>query len=159
MDTLVVGPTLFAYASFLGAGDLAFGILGAIPYFGNLAHLFSAWLIERHFSVRKTAFLTAFISRFLLLIVALLSLKPDMFGALEILIVTLLLYYLIDCISGGVWLPWMKALIPTHIMGCFFSYRFKYMMIAKIICFWLSAFLLKYTVSFVPKEKEIYIYA
>ncbi len=159
VDTLVVGPTLFAYAAFFGAGDIAFGILGAVPYFGNLAHLFSAWLIEHGFSIRKTAFYTAFISRFFLLIAALLAFKPNMPGALEILILILTLNYLIGCISGGVWLPWMKTLIPARIMGRFFSFRFKYMMVAKVICFWFSALLLKYGVSFVPQDKEIYIYA
>ena len=159
VDTLVLGPTLFAYAMFFGAGDISFGILGAVPYFGKLTHLFSAWLIEHHFSVRKTAFYTAFISRFFLLIAALLAFVPNMPGALEILILILTLTYLIGCISGGVWLPWMKALIPTPIMGRFFSYRLKYMMVAKILCFWLSALLLKYGISFVSKKNEIYIYA
>ena len=157
VDTLVVGPTLLAYAALLGAGDITFGFLGAIPYFGNLAHLLSAWLIEHNYSIRKTAFRTAFISRYFLLIAALLAFYPHMPGALFILISALTLKYFIGCISGGVWLPWMKSLIPEKIMGRFFAYRFKYMMITKIICFWGTALLFKYSDLFV--SNEIYIYS
>ena len=89
-DTLLVGPTLLGYAALFGAGDISFGILGAIPYFGNLAHMFSAYLLERNFSVRKTAFYTAFISRFFLFVAILLAFKPMMPGALAILILSLL---------------------------------------------------------------------
>lgn len=157
-DTLLVGPTLLGYAALFGAGDISFGILGAIPYFGNLAHMFSAYLLERNFSVRKTAFYTAFISRFFLFVAILLAFKPMMPGALAILILSLSLYYLIGCISGGVWLPWMKDLIPQRIMGSFFSFRFKYMMVAKIICFWFAALVFKYSKLLVSKENEIFVY-
>jgi len=157
VDTLVVGPILLAYAALFGAGDIAFGILGAIPYFGNLAHLISAWLIEHNFSIRKTAFRTAFVSRFFLLIVALLAFYPQIPGALIILISALTLKYFIGCISGGLWLPWMKSLIPSKMMGRFFAFRFKYMMVAKILCFWGTALLFKYSQYLV--SNEIYIYS
>ena len=151
VDTLVVGPILLAYAALFGAGDIAFGILGAIPYFGNLAHLISAWLIEHNFSIRKTAFRTAFVSRFFLLIAALLAFYPQMPGALIILISALTLKYFIGCISGGLWLPWMKSLIPSKMMGRFFSFFFV---------FWLLEIMISYSCiasPFVPKTAHIYI--
>ena len=42
---------------------------------------------------------------------------------------------MIGSVAGDAWLPWMKALVPANLMGRFFSYRFKWMMIAKIICY------------------------
>ncbi len=158
MDTLAVGPTLIAYAAFFGAGNIAFGILGAVPYFGNLIHLFVAWLIEKGLSVRQISFWSSFVSRPFYLFAALLALNPNMTGALFLLILFLSATYLIGCMAGGAWLPWMKILVPKRLMGRFFSHRFKYMMLAKIICFLCASFFLKYVHENYP-EKEIYAYA
>ena len=54
-DTLAVGPTLTAYALLFGAGNFAIGLLGAVPFIGNLIHLLVAYLIERGVTVKKIA--------------------------------------------------------------------------------------------------------
>ncbi len=158
MDTLAVGPTLMAYATFFGAGNLAFGILGAIPYLGNLIHLLAAWMIEKGWSVRRISYWASFLSRPFYLLAALLAFRPSMPGALTLLIFFLSATYLIGCIAGGAWLPWMKVLVPNALMGRFFSHRFKYMMLAKIICFLGASFFLQYIHNTYP-DQEIYAYA
>lgn len=158
MDTLAVGPTLIAYALLFGAGPLSVGILGAIPYIGNLIHLLVAWMIERGYSVKKIAVYSSFLSRPFYLFAALLAFIPDSVFALPLLIIFLTLSYLIGCMSGGAYMPWMKMLIPVKIMGRFFAYRYKWMMIAKIICFFFAYFLIKYVQSDYP-EMEIYGFA
>ena len=53
MDSLAVGSTLTAYALLLGAGPVAIGILGAVPFIGNMIHLLSSYLIEKGISAKK----------------------------------------------------------------------------------------------------------
>ena len=158
MDTLATGPILIAYAAFFGAGNLTFGILGSIPYLGNLIHLFAAWLIEKGFSVRKISIWSSFISRPFYLLAALLAFNPNMHGALFFLVLFLSAAYLIGGITGGAWLPWMKILVPEKLMARFFAHRFKYMMFAKIICFLGAYFFLEHIHKNCP-QKDIYAYS
>lgn len=157
VDSLAVGPTLTAYALLFGAGDFSIGLLGAVPFIGNLMHLFASWLIEKGYSVKKISILSSFLSRPFYLIAALLAFVHNEPWALPCLIVSLALAYIIGCVCGGVWLPWMKALVPHKIMGRFFSHRFKWMMIAKIICFIFAFYLLRYVKEM--ENGELFAYA
>lgn len=157
MDSLAVGSTLTAYALLLGAGPVAIGILGAIPFIGNMIHLLSSYLIEKGISAKKIALYSSFLARPFYLIAAMLCFFQGSSWAVPVLIGSLLVSYLIGSICGGVWMPWMKELIPARMMGRFFSHRFKWMMIAKIACF-IFAFVLLKLVQ--PYEKgELYSYA
>ena len=158
MDTLAVGPTLTAYAKLLGAGNITFGILGAVPYIGNLIHLWAAALMTRGHSARKLSILSALLSRPFYLFVALLAFWPHASGTLGLLVLFLMCSYLIGCISGGCWLPWMKVLVPERIMGCFFAYRFRCMQIVKVICSLGAAWLLRFVKENYP-DFEIYTYS
>ncbi len=157
-DTLAVGPTLTAYALLFGAGNFAIGILGAVPFIGNLIHLWVSALIERGISVKKIAVWSSFLSRPFFLLAALLAFSHTQAWALPTLILCLSLAYLIGCMAGGAWMPWMKILVPKRLMGSFFSTRFKGMMIAKIICFVFASLLLKIFQIHFP-DYEIYAYA
>lgn len=152
MDTLAVGPTLIAYALLFGAGNISVGLLGAIPFIGNLIHLFVSWLIEKGHSVKKISLYSSFLSRPFYLIAAALAFWHQEPWALPCLILSLLCAYLIGSMTGGAWLPWMKVLVPESLMGRFFSHRFKYMMIIKIICFLFAFALIKYTKEFTNGE-------
>ena len=158
MDTLALGPHLTAYAKLLGAGNIAFGVLNSIPYIGNLMHLVAAWLLTRGFSARTVSIASTLISRPFYFMIALLAFWPTMPGALELLVVFLGCSYLTGCISGGCWLPWMKALVPGRIMGRFFANRFKFMQIAKILCS-LAAWRLLKSVEEKCPDYAIYAYA
>ena len=157
MDSLAVGSTLIAYALLLGAGNVAIGILGAIPFIGNMIHLFASYLIEKGVSAKKIALVSSFVARPFYLIAALLCFFPNAPWAIPVLIISLLFSYLIGSMCGGAWMPWMKALIPAKLMGKFFSHRFKWMMIAKIICFIFAFTLVKIATPY--KNGELYSYA
>mgnify|MGYP003288919136 FL=1 len=157
MDTLAVGSTLTAYALLLGAGNVAIGILGAIPFIGNMIHLLSSYLIERGTSAKKIALWSSFLARPFYLIAAMLCFFPNTSWAVPVLIISLLCSYLIGSVCGGAWMPWMKVLVPARLMGKFFSHRFKWMMIAKIICFVFAFFLIKWATPY--KNGELYSYA
>ena len=157
MDSLAVGSTLTAYALLLGAGPVAIGILGAIPFIGNMIHLLSSYLIEKGLSAKKIAIWSSFLARPFYLIAAGLCFFQGTSWAVPVLIISLLFSYLIGSVCGGVWMPWMKELIPAQMMGRFFSHRFKWMMIAKIICFVFAFLLLKIATPF--PNGELYSYA
>ncbi|MDD3238168.1 MAG: hypothetical protein PHV37_08750 [Candidatus Gastranaerophilales bacterium] len=158
MDTLVVGPTILAYALILGASPILLGFISAIPYLGNLMHLLAAYLIEKGKSVKQISVISAFASRPFYLFIALIALLPKNKYSLFLLILFLLCAYLIGAISGGAWLPWMKMLINKNELGTFFSIRFKYMMIAKTIVFILVYLFLTAVKHYYP-DFGMYIYS
>ena len=135
MDTLATGPFLIAYALMFGAGNIAVGFLGAIGFVGNLMHLLSAYLIEKGKTPKQISVLFSALSRPFYLIAALLAFWAGSPWALALLIGCFSATYMIGSVAGGAWLPWMKALVPANLMGRFFSHRFKWMMIAKIVCY------------------------
>ena len=157
MDSLAVGNTLTAYALLLGAENLAIGFLGAIPFIGNMIHLLSSYLIEKGISAKKIALWSSFLARPFYLIAAALCFFQGASWVVPVLIISLLFSYLIGSICGGVWMPWMKELIPSRMMGRFFSHRFKWMMIAKIICFIFAFYLIKIAKPY--QNGELYSYA
>lgn len=135
MDTLATGPFLIAYALMFGAGNVAIGFLGAIGFVGNLMHLLSAYLIEQGKTPKQISVLFSALSRPFYLIAAILAFWAGSAWALTLLIGCFSATYMIGSVAGGAWLPWMKALVPANLMGRFFSHRFKWMMIAKIVCY------------------------
>ena len=158
MDTLATGPFLIAYALMFGAGNIAIGFLGAIGFVGNLMHLFSAYLIEQSKTPKQISVLFSAISRPFYLIAALLAFWANSPWALALLIGCFSATYMIGSVAGGAWLPWMKALVPANLMGRFFSHRFKWMMIAKIICYGAGAGLIWYFEKY-RSEQTIFAYS
>lgn len=144
MDTLATGPFLIAYALMFGAGNIAIGFLGSIGFVGNLMHLYSAWLIEQGKTPKQISVFFSALSRPFYLIAALLAFWAGSSWALAALIVCFSCTYMIGSVAGGAWLPWMKSLVPAKLMGRFFSHRFKWMMIAKMVCYGAGALLIYY---------------
>ncbi len=158
MDTFATGTLITAYALLLGAGNFEIGILGAVPFIGNLIHIMVSWLLEKGYSVKRMSVLSAFIARPFYLLAAGLVFFVGQGWTVPALILFLIGAYAIGNIAGGAWRPWMKDLVPNAIMGRFFAHRFKYMMIAKIICFTFAYYLLRYIQENNP-ENEIAAYA
>ncbi|MGN1063052.1 MAG: hypothetical protein ACI4QM_01860 [Alphaproteobacteria bacterium] len=144
MDTLATGPVLIAYALLFGAGNITIGFLGSIGFVGNLMHLYSAWLIEQGKTPKWISVFFSAASRPFYLIAALLAFFVDSPTAPVLLVLCFTATYMIGSVAGGAWLPWMKALVPAQLMGRFFSHRFKWMMIAKMVFYGLSAAIIHY---------------
>lgn len=158
MDTLATGPFLIAYALMFGAGNIAIGFLGSIGFVGNLMHLYSAWLIEQGKTPKQISVFFSALSRPFYLIAALLAFWSTSAWALAALILCFSCTYMIGSVAGGAWLPWMKSLVPAKLMGRFFSHRFKWMMIAKMLCYGAGALLIYYFEKFCPNN-TIYAYS
>ena len=158
-DTFATGTVITAYALLLGAGDFAIGLLGAVPFIGNLMHIFAAFLLEKGISVKKLSVVTSAVSRPFFLAAAVLAFFPHTVWVVPALICCLLMVYSIGNIAGGAWRAWMKNLVPDRLMGSFFSSRFKGMMIAKIGCFaFLWLFLEYYRRYMAAQELHAYFY-
>lgn len=138
MTTLSSGEIVIAYALLLGASSVDVGLMGNIGYISIFSHIFSAYLINKGLTVKKVSVLFSFISRFFYLIMASLIFFNKSYAIL-ILLVCMVLNSLIGGVSGGAFYPWMKALIPQKKLGTFFAKRYKYMKIASIICYIVSA--------------------
>ena len=158
MDTLATGPFLIAYALMFGAGNIAIGFLGSIGFVGNLMHLYSAWLIEQGKTPKDISVFFSALSRPFYLIAAVLAFWAGSAWALAALIVCFSCTYMIGSVAGGAWLPWMKSLVPPKLMGRFFSHRFKWMMIAKMLCYGAGALLIYYFEKKLPDD-TIYAYS
>ena len=158
VDTFATGSLITAYALLLGANNIAIGILGAVPYIGNLMHILAAYILEKGYSVKKLSLITSFASRPFYLLAALLAFFVGQSWTVPALIICLTAVYSIGNIAGGAWRPWMKELVPNSIMGRFFAHRFKYMMIAKVVCFLIAYIILKLCAIYIPHQ-EINVYA
>lgn len=156
-DTFATGAIITTYALLLGANNIEIGILGAVPFIGNLMHIFAAYLLEKRHSVKKISIWSSFISRPFYLFAAMLVFFPSFPYAVSALILFLTAVYSIGNIAGGAWRPWMKELVPNRVMAGFFSARFKGMMIAKIVCSGLAFILLEYYKRYNPSH-ELYAY-
>lgn len=158
VDTFATGSLMTTYALLLGANNIAIGILGSVPYIGNLMHIFASYILEKGYSVKKLSLITSFISRPFYLFAALLAFFAGETWTVPALILFLTCVYSIGNIAGGAWRPWMKELIPASIMGRFFAHRFKYMMITKIVCFLIAYFVLNFYADY-NSELEIFAYS
>ncbi len=144
MDSIATGTILTGYALLLGANNFEVGILAAVPFIGNLIHIFVSWLLEKGYSVKHISVISSFLARPFYLFAAALAFFAGAKWVVPALILFLTAAYCIGNIAGGAWRPWMKELVPDSIMGRFFAHRFKYMMVAKIVCFMVAYGLLKY---------------
>ena len=158
LDSIATGTLLTGYALLLGANQFEVGILGAVPFIGNLIHIFVSWLLEKGYSVKRISVVSSFLARPFYLFAAALAFFAGASWTVPALILFLTAAYCIGNIAGGAWRPWMKELVPNAIMGRFFAHRFKYMMVAKIICFIIAYILLKY-VKDMNASREIDAYA
>lgn len=122
-----VGSPLFAgFMRSLGAGDLIYGIVMALPVLGAVAQIFGSYFLEMT-GKRKVLFLASgFIHRFFWIPVALIPLFiPASQQSIRIRSITafITISAIANSITGVSFSSWMGALVPMEIKGRFFSRR------------------------------------
>lgn len=157
MSTLSGGSIMVAYALLLGANSVDIGLIGNMGYISVFSHIFSAYLINRGFSVKGISILFSFISRFFYLIMAILAFFDNSRYIVIIFLFCMLLNNLVGGVSGGAFYPWMKSLIPRKILGTFFAKRYRFMMLASMICYILSAGMIFVFEKYIP-DHIVYAY-
>ncbi|MBX0331350.1 MFS transporter, partial [Oscillochloris sp. ZM17-4] len=124
--TGAVGGSVFltGFALLLGANSFQLGILGALPFIGQLFQFVGAYLEERMGDRRRLVLSTGLAGR---LIWALLLALPFMsfLGGAQLLVffVGLACSYALNGIAGNAWLSWMSDLVPARRRGSYFGMR------------------------------------
>lgn len=120
------GAPFTGFIRALGAGDLMYGIIMALPILGGILQVFSSYYIESTGNRRSIFLITGFIHRLLWIPIAIIPLLfPQSQMSHAIVIIAVLITISISCNSIGsvAFLSWMGSLVPTEIKGRFFSRR------------------------------------
>ena len=158
VKALTSGPLLTVYAVGIGLSNLNIGLLQAILPFSNLLHLYVAKLLEKGYSPRKIAWISSFIARpFLLLIALSVFFKNTQLGIYLFIIPYIFAHTFTAFTSGAFW-PWCKGFVPNKITTSYFALRTQKIILAKVLTFLIATTLVFVIHNFNPKL-EIYCYS
>ena len=125
MVSLLGGPFLAGFLVALGASNFWIGVASGIPPLAQLFQLPAIWLVERIRKRRLICVVASFLSR----IIWLLPIIASFFGSKEfflpLILFTIFWQASLAAVSGASWNSWMRDLIPSKIMGKFFSRRMQ----------------------------------
>ena len=119
------GSHLRILAGQLGFGDLAFGVLAAIPFMATFGQVFAAALIERTGLVKYQFIHFAAVHRGLWLVVAMLPLVLPVPSDVAVVAVlgAVAASWFMAALSAPAWMTWMGMLIPRRLRGRYFAQR------------------------------------
>ncbi|MBC7848482.1 MAG: MFS transporter [Chitinophagaceae bacterium] len=156
MTVFTSGTFLIAMAVVLNASNFEIGLLAALPTLTNVFQLLSIWLVRRYNNRRAISVICSIFARTPLLLVAA-SIFIVENPSIKPIIVFLFFFYLFGSIAGPSWNSWMKDLIPSHMLGSYFSKRTSVMQLLNIVL----SISLAVIIHFVRKqnpENEIDVY-
>ena len=136
---------MIGLATELGANDMIFGILSAIPQVAALTQLPLSILVNRKQHRKKYMMILGLISRIPWLFFGLLPYIFPMAPAAAHLWTIVFLLGITSCCGSIVsvcWLPWFSDLAPSHIRGRWLSIRESFLAASNIIIGIVSAYLL-----------------
>jgi len=117
------GAVLTGWALYLGAGPLAIGILGALPFLAQFVHLPAALLTE-WLGRRRVALWSVAASRQVYLPLIALPFLPLSQGAkLALLLTVAALSGVLAVIGNNAWVAWMGDRVPSSLRGRYFGVR------------------------------------
>lgn len=125
--TGAVGGSVFltGFAMLLGANSFQLGVLGALPFIGQLAQFVGAYLEERAGKRRALVLFGALAGRMLWALLLTLpflgALGPG--GQLAVFFIGLACSYAFNGIASNAWLSWMSDLVPPRERGSYFGMR------------------------------------
>lgn len=125
MGILTGGAFLTAFAIHMGASNAVIGMLAAIGPLSQLLQLPAIWIVEKFRNRRLTTVLAATLSRLCWILIAL---SPFIFAkqvGIPLLLILLVFVSALGAVGGCSWNSWMRDLIPSSVMGGFFSRRMQ----------------------------------
>ncbi len=143
--TGALGGSVFlsGFALFLGANSFQIGLLGALPFIGQLCQFLSAYLEARFANRRAIVLYSALAGR---LIWALLLCLPftgwPAAWQLTIFFVALGFSYGLNGMAGNAWVSWMSDLVPPNQRGRYFGLRNTIAGISAMISVYVAGLLL-----------------
>ncbi|RRR76321.1 MAG: MFS transporter [Candidatus Viridilinea halotolerans] len=122
-----VGGSVFltGFAILLGANSFQLGILGALPFIGQLFQFVGAYLEERIGTRRNLVLYNALGARLIWAVLLALPFLSFLTGSQILLFffVGLALTYALNGIATNAWLSWMSDLVPPRRRGSYFGMR------------------------------------
>jgi MFS family permease len=132
---VVNGPPLTGFIRALGANDLVYSIIMALPMLSSIVQVFGAYIIENS-GYRKLSFLTGGFLRILWIPAVLTPLLiPANHFTTRIVIVTILIAIcsMGNAVVGVAFFSWAGSLIPNRIRGRYFATRAMIFTIPSLI--------------------------
>jgi MFS family permease len=124
--TGAIGGSVFltGFAMLLGANSFQLGILGALPFIGQLFQFVGAYLEDRAGNRRGLVLYNALAARLIWALLLALPFLSFLGGAqLTVFFIGLALTYALNGIAGNAWLSWMSDLVPPRRRGSYFGLR------------------------------------
>ncbi len=124
--TGMIGGSVFltGFALLLGANSFQLGIMGALPFIGQLFQFVGAYLEERIGNRRGLVLYGALAGRLVWALLLTLPFISGLGGAqIAIFFVGLACSYALNGIAGNAWLSWMSDLVPPRQRGSYFGMR------------------------------------
>jgi MFS family permease len=137
--SVTTGAFLTGFALLLGASDFELGVIGALPFIGQLFQFVGAYLEERLSERRRLVVLTAGVSRTLWALLAVLPFLGGLGGTrLPIFLLILAISQALIGIAGNAWTSWMSDLVPPRQRGRYFGTRNTITSVTAMISTWLA---------------------
>ena len=137
-NTVTTTAPLTLFAKGLGASNLQFGLLTALPFIASLVSLPSSLLIEAT-GHRKRIFLCGqYLQRALWFAIALVPLRmmsassAGAPSALSVFLALMFVMYAGGAVGSPAWVSWMADLVPRRINGKYFSRRRQWAILTSI---------------------------
>jgi len=123
---VINGASFTGFTRELGAGDLLYGIIMAMPVIGGILQVFASYYLENTGKRKQLFLISGFIQRLLWIPVAIIPLIiPEKYNYIIIWSVTILITIASasGSINGLTFYPWLGDLVPLEMRGSFFSRR------------------------------------
>lgn len=124
--TGAIGGSVFltGFAMLLGASSFQLGLLGALPFMGQLAGFLGAYLEERVGNRRGLVCYAGLAGRLIWVLLLALPFLSFLSGAqLTVFFIGLAISYALHGIAANAWLSWMSDLVPPRRRGSYFGMR------------------------------------
>ena len=123
MEGVTGGVVLAGFALALGASDFEIGLVAAIPFLAQLAHLPAVALLARFHDRKKLAMWGAVASRLIFFAIATLPFLTLPLRPVVALVPLLVAYATMATFSGGAWQVWVREVVPRDSLGSYFGRR------------------------------------
>lgn len=143
--TGVIGGSVFltGFALLLGANSFQLGLMGALPFVGQLFQFLGAYLEQRVGSRRRLVLYGALTGRLIWALLLALPFMSFLGGAqLAVFFVGLACTYALNGVAANAWLSWMSDLVPPRQRGRYFAVRNNVAAIAAMAVTFLAGYAL-----------------
>ena len=123
MEGITGGVVLAGFALALGATDFEIGLVAAIPFLAQLAHVPTVAYLARFHDRKGLATWGAVCARLVFFAIATIPFLSLPVRPVSALVPLLVVYATLATFSGGAWQVWVRELVPRESIGRYFGRR------------------------------------